>query len=202
MLSENTMNNIAIIGKGKYAKMLVKMVNIILKIDPEIFDAETLEKIEEINNIKNKNVTHFIVGIGDNQLRKEVFKKAINIGLTPYTIVSKNAYISEKAKIGKGCVIMPGATIQIGAQIEDNCIINTNSCIDHDCIIKSHVHISSGATVTGSVIIGEETFIGAGSSIKDYIKIGKQCIVGVGTVVVKDIPNNSIVVGVPAKNLK
>lgn len=50
-----------------------------------------------------------------------------------------------------------------------------------------------------SVSIGDNCFIGAGSHILRGVSIGNCCLVGAGSVVTKDIPDNSIAVGVPAK---
>ena len=51
----------------------------------------------------------------------------------------------------------------------------------------------------GKIYVGEHTFIGTGAIIMPEVTIGKRCVIGAGAVVTKDIPNNSVVVGVPAK---
>ena len=51
----------------------------------------------------------------------------------------------------------------------------------------------------GKIYVGEHTFIGTGAIIMPGVTIGKRCVIGAGAVVTKDIPNNSVVVGVPAK---
>lgn len=51
----------------------------------------------------------------------------------------------------------------------------------------------------GKIVIDEHTFIGARSTIMPGVYIGKNCVIGVGAVVTKSIPDNSVVVGVPAK---
>lgn len=51
----------------------------------------------------------------------------------------------------------------------------------------------------GKIVVGEYTFIGARSTIMPGVHIGKHCVIGVGAVVTKDVPDYSVVVGVPAK---
>ena len=71
--------------------------------------------------------------------------------------------------------------------------------VEHECIIENFVHIAPGAVLTGNVIVGENTLIGANATILPGIKIGKNCIIGAGSVVVKDVCDNSVVKGNPAK---
>ncbi len=51
----------------------------------------------------------------------------------------------------------------------------------------------------GPIEIGNNVFIGARSIILYNVKIGNNCIIGAGSIVTKDIPDNSVAVGVPAK---
>ena len=55
---------------------------------------------------------------------------------------------------------------------------------------------------TGHVYIGDDTFIGLGTIICNDISIGKNCIIGAGSVVTKNIPDNEIWAGNPAKFIK
>jgi len=51
----------------------------------------------------------------------------------------------------------------------------------------------------GRIHIGERTFIGCRAIIMPNVKIGKRCVVAAGSVVTKDIPDGTVVAGVPAK---
>ena len=55
---------------------------------------------------------------------------------------------------------------------------------------------------TGHVYIGDDTFIGMGTLICNDVRIGKNCIVGAGSVVTKNIPDNEIWAGNPARFIK
>lgn len=65
----------------------------------------------------------------------------------------------------------------------------------HDASTKLHL----GYTRVGNVTIGNDVFIGANSTILPNVKIGNQVIIGAGSIVSRDIPDNSVAVGNPAK---
>ena len=97
---------------------------------------------------------------------------------------------------------MAGVVLQSGTKIGKHCIINTKASIDHDCIIDDFVHISPSVTLCGNIVVGEGTHVGAAATIIPNIKIGKWCVIGAGAVITKDVPDHSLVVGVPGKIIK
>lgn len=71
-----------------------------------------------------------------------------------------------------------------------------------NCTILAHdasTQIYFKKTKIGKVVIGDRCFVGLGAIILPNVKIGNDCIIGAGCVVAKDIPNNSIVIGNPAR---
>lgn len=154
--------------------------------------------------IAEKKITTFFLGVGavkSLKHRRKLYEIAVNKGLIPIDVIHRSAQISSHALLGTGLSVMAGAIINASTRIGDNVIINTGSIIEHDCVIGSHVHIATGARLAGSVEIGDESMIGAGSVIRQGIKIGNRAIVGAGAVVVKDVPDNCLVVGNPARIL-
>ncbi len=79
--------------------------------------------------------------------------------------------------------------------------------VSSSTIIGNNVNISQGVTIgaasrgprKGAAIIGNEVYIGPGAKIIGKIKIGNNVAIGANAVVTKDIPNNSVVAGIPAK---
>jgi acetyltransferase-like isoleucine patch superfamily enzyme len=96
-----------------------------------------------------------------------------------------------------------------------------NTIIGPVCI-GNHVNLAQGITVTAlnhnfedktkrideqgittkPVIIGDDVWIGANAVILPGVTIGKHCVVAAGAVVTKDVPDNTIVGGMPAKEIK
>lgn len=80
--------------------------------------------------------------------------------------------------------------------VGDNTMISTNvKILAHDASTGYAVHYSK----IGKVHIGKNCFIGTGSIVLCNVNIGDNCIIGAGSVVSKDIPDNSVAAGNPAK---
>lgn len=142
-----------------------------------------------------------IISIGINKIRKKITEKLpsdIHYGRA----IHPSAIISEYASIDKGTVVMQGAVIQSSVKIGKHCIINTTASVDHDCVIEDFTHISPNATLCGAVSVGEGCQVGAGAVVIPGIRIGKWSLVAAGAVVMKDVPDNVLVLGNPARVVK
>lgn len=140
-----------------------------------------------------------IISIGDNLVRKKIaskIKHAFGKG------IHKAATVSPSSEIGEGTVIMPGAIVNAGSSVGKHCILNSNSVVEHDCNLGDYVHISPSVTLCAEVSVGEGTHIGAGCIVIPGKSIGKWCVIGAGAVIIQDIPDYSMVVGVPGKIIR
>ena len=75
------------------------------------------------------------------------------------------------------------------------------SC-EHDGQVGAAAHVASGACLAGGVTVGAGAFVGAGATVIQGIRIGAAAFVAAGAVVVRDVPENALVAGVPARILK
>lgn len=206
------MDKLVIIGAGPHSKVIL---DIFLQMDKYeivgltdqnqegmIFDYPVLGTDEVLHRLKKQGVACAFIALGNNRIRKKMFKVAESLGYKMVNAISPQSIISKFAVLGDGVAVMPGAIINACANIGNGVIINTNASVDHDCQIGDFVHIAPGCAISGSTSIGEETFLGTGSRVIDKIHIGSQAIVGAGSVVIKDLENSCEAVGIPTKVIK
>lgn len=204
-----------IIGSGGHAKSIMNSVlknkenEIIGFIDEykknkqEINGIKVIGKIKDIQKIIEKYTKcYFIVGIGDNFLRKKVFNQIIKSkikNLKPISIIDKDSIISPLSKIGKGSFIAPGVIIQTHSKIGKCSIINTGTIIDHDNHIMNYASTAPGCVTGGSVTIGNLSHLALKVVVKNKISIGANTIIGSNSYVNKNCKSNSIYFGNPAE---
>ncbi len=154
-----------------------------------------LQKTEDI---------YSIIAIGGHRGRDRVHIQTFleNEGLKIITAVHPKAFVAGNADIGKGSQILANSSICARVCLDISCIVNTSSSVDHECNIGNGVHIGPGAKLAGCVTIGDYSFVGIGSTILPRITIGKNTIIGAGSVVTKNMPDNVICYGNPAKIVK
>src|SRR5210317_1633991 len=171
------------------------------------------------NTIIEKNV---IIGdnctIGSNTIIRNTFIKN-NVSILDNCVIGKKGFgffpdnISNYRYPHIGIVIINdfaeigcGSTIDRGSM--SNTVIGKNTYLDNQVHIAHNVQIGDNSIIAGQVgiagstIIGQNVKIGGQAGISGHLTIGNNVEVGGGSGVIKDIPDNSKVMGYPAKNIR
>jgi sugar O-acyltransferase (sialic acid O-acetyltransferase NeuD family) len=147
----------------------------------------------------------FVNGIGspNNFWNKKAIIAKTQIPLERFeTLIHPTASVSQWSKIGRGTVIFQGANITSNVLIGNHVVILPGSVISHDDVVGDFTCISGGACIAGRVRIGESSYIGTNATIKEGTTVGNFCLIGMGSVVLKDVSDNSVLVGNPARFLR
>ncbi|MDP8266301.1 MAG: serine O-acetyltransferase EpsC [Candidatus Aceula meridiana] len=115
-------------------------------------------------------------------------------------------FISQTARFFTGIEIHPGATINEGLFIDHG----TGVVVGETTIIGKNVTLFQGVTLGGTgketgkrhPTLGNNIVVGAGAKVLGNIKIGDNSYIGSNAVILKDVPVNSTVVGVPGRVTK
>jgi sugar O-acyltransferase (sialic acid O-acetyltransferase NeuD family) len=142
-----------------------------------------------------------LVAIGGSKgaVRLEIHEFFLKHGIEPAVVIHPNAFVAENAKLGPGTQILANAAVCVEARLGRECIVNTAASVDHECELGDGVHIGPGAVLAGCVRVGRCSFIGAGAIILPRVSIGQNVIVGAGAVVTRDLPDNVLAYGNPAR---
>lgn len=136
-----------------------------------------------------------------NQLIKELlgyYPQGLEI-VTPFTCdYGKNIQLGENIFINCYCYFMDGATITLGNHVfvGPYCGFYTSN---HPLDYKNR---NKGLEKALPITVGDNCWFGANVSVMPGVTIGSGCVIAAGSVITKDIPNNSMVAGVPARIIK
>ena len=113
-------------------------------------------------------------------------------------LVHPSAVVGPSCRLAPGVVVAPNVTMLREVILNEHVHVNYQSSMTR-CTVGAFTTISPGVTICGDVKIGAECFIGAGAVISNLVTIGNGVTVGAGAVVLDDVPDGELVVGVPAR---
>ncbi|MCH4009686.1 sugar O-acetyltransferase [Companilactobacillus sp.] len=154
---------------------------------------KNLELVQELNSIphtidETRKIVSEIIG--------EKIDDSVEIRLPFQTDFGANLHIGKNVYINNGSMF----TDMGGIYLDDNVLIGPNVTI---ASVNHHIEPDQRRNlVLKPVHIGKNAWLGAGVIVTPGVTIGENAVVGAGAVVTKDVEKNTIVAGVPAKQIK
>lgn len=188
----------------------------VIKKNVEIFDHCVLGKLPTSPGVTSRKLkeTYSELVVGENSILCPgvVLYAGSRIGRN--NLLGDFCSIREECEIGDHCIISRNVSVNYNTTIGDNTKIMDNTHITGNMKIGKNVFISVLVATTNDntmgreeynenhvqgATIGDGTTIGAAANILPGIIVGKNVIVGASALVTKDIPDNKVVMGIPAK---
>ena len=135
----------------------------------------------------------------DNPSRHWIAESCAYWGAEILTVVHPRAAVSRAARVERGTVVMANATANADAVVGEGVIVNSGAVVEHDVEVGEYAHVAPNATMGGGSTLGAFSHLGIGASVLPCVHIGARTVVGAGAVVVKNLPDEVVAMGVPAR---
>lgn len=157
---------------------------------------------EEFKTSFSPDTARIIIAVGEPKIRRALRNKTIENDFKLQSLIHPMAFIGIKTEIGEGSIVQFGSFVSCNVQIGANVLVQPNACIGHDSAIGDDTVISSYVAIAGSCTIGKQVYIGLSVPVKENVSIGTGSIIGMGSVVIRNISENLVAVGNPARPIK
>jgi len=117
-----------------------------------------------------------------------------------YTFIHPTATILRSVKFGYGNVFLANVVANSNVVIGNNNTFNVGGLIGHDTVLGDNNFCAAQICLGSNMKIGNGNFIGLNSSLRNFLQIGDYNIVGMHSNVTKDIENEDVLFGNPAKS--
>ena len=160
------MKRLVILGSGGYGRTVYDVAE---QLGYSITVLDDSDKEHPLDSFPHyiSDKTEFIPAFGDNEFRLQWLERIEKAGGKPATLIHPSAYVSPKAQVSEGCVILPGAIINTRTRVGKGCIINLGATVDHDdVIIEDGVHLCVRCIIKGENRISRCEKVEAGEIIE------------------------------------
>lgn len=140
-----------------------------------------------------------VLAIGSASARQTVAGLLEHSPVTYPVLVHPDTTIGSNVRLAEGVVMAGGSRLSTNIQVGKHVHIDQNAVIGHDCNLEDYSRLNPQACVSGAVTIGRGALVGANATVLQGLAVGERSVVGAGSCVVKDVPNDTVVKGVPAR---
>jgi len=171
------------------------------KIGKDFFGYPILGGFDYLENIKVSDFYFVNLITGDSLTRYKTTKILSNLGAKFTNLIHPSVNL-EMVNLREGNYIQEQVILQAGVEIGKNSSIHIGTLVGHETKIGSSTFIAHGCNLSGCLNIGDGVFMGTGVSVIPRLNIGNWSIIGAGSVITRDVPAYSVVVGNPGKVIK
>jgi sugar O-acyltransferase (sialic acid O-acetyltransferase NeuD family) len=155
---------------------------------------------DRLNDLSNEAGLHVFNNVHGHWQRAESATKILDDAGCRIASLVHPAVDLAHVTLGRGCYLPEGCIVGGNTKIGDFVTARLGAVISHDVTIGDYCFIGPGALLGGYSTLEKGSSVGARATITLKRNLGHGCTVAAGSVVVKDVPPNTSVAGVPARS--
>ncbi len=141
----------------------------------------------------------FVLAIGNMDARRRVITALSRRGATFLTLVHPLALVAPTAVLQPGVLVYPFACVSNNAQLAMGVKLNYYASVGHDTRLGECCLLAPYATVNGFGFLEDEVYMSTHSTVAPQVRIGTRSKISANSAAMKDVPENSLVFGVPGR---
>jgi acetyltransferase EpsM len=118
------------------------------------------------------------------------------------TFVHPLTYVAPNARLGPGTVVMPLAAVSSATTIDRGCLVMVGATLLHNATIGKYCHFAAQSCVGAHMNIADGVHVGLNATSRENLSIGRNSTLGMGSVLTRDMGDNEIWAGNPARFLR
>jgi sugar O-acyltransferase (sialic acid O-acetyltransferase NeuD family) len=145
----------------------------------------------------------FVVAVGDPRVRCDIVCGMLRNNLPRFaTLIHSSSLLGPNTSVAQGSLICAGSVLTSSITVGAQSIVNLGVTVGHDANIGDFCTLAPQVSVSGNVDIGDGAEIGTSASLRQNVCVGRGAMLGMGSVLTKDIPDDSMFFGAPAKRVR
>jgi sugar O-acyltransferase (sialic acid O-acetyltransferase NeuD family) len=145
------------------------------------------------------NRVHYVVGIGSPRVRHMIADRYDDALMRAATLVHPSATRGFDVRVGEGSVICAGVRLTTNIELGRHVHLNLNATVGHDTTVRDFVTVNPLASISGDCLIDSGVLVGVAGVVLNGLTVGKNATVGGSACVVRDVPPDVVVKGIPAR---
>jgi sugar O-acyltransferase (sialic acid O-acetyltransferase NeuD family) len=142
------------------------------------------------------------LGVGSPAVKSRIARRLAGHGFDFPTLVHPSAIVGDRVHLGTGAIVTAGCILTTDIAVGEFVTLNLGCTVGHDAVLGDYATLAPGVHVSGNVTLGEGADLGTGSSTIQGVTVGRWSVVGAGGVVVRDLADNVVAVGIPARPIR
>ncbi|MBI3132454.1 MAG: hypothetical protein HYZ13_14150 [Acidobacteria bacterium] len=147
---------------------------------------------------------HVAVAIGNPRGREAVAERirALGVGAQFTPVINPFSFVGPRVVLEEGVIVNAGCVCQCDLTVGAFTILASCCSLAHDSRVGSYSWLSPGSRLAGYASVGDECWIGMNTAVLPHRKVHDRAETGAGSVIHKDVPEDAVVAGVPARLLR